>query len=165
MTELNFIICDFGNPEHCAAVVNLIEAYMLDPMGDAPALTPRQQLRLLHGLESHPSSYVLLAEADGYYAGMATCFVNFSTFSAQPYTNIHDLIVLPAFRQLGVGRALLAKVEEIALSKKHCKITLEVRDDNAAAQSLYRSSGFAETNPEMLFLSKRIGEDFFCQTV
>lgn len=156
MIKLCFTECDFGNPDHCAAVVNLIGTYMSDPMGGAEPLTPRQQLRLLHGLESHPSSYVVLAMADDYYVGMATCFINFSTFSVQPYTNIHDLIVLPDFRNLGIGRALLAQVEEIALSKNHCKLTLEVRDDNSTAQALYRSIGFAETEPEMLFLSKRL---------
>ena len=55
---------------------------------------------------------------------------------------ISDLVVLPAYRGLGVGRALLERAEEYARSLGVTKIQLEVLANNTNALKLYTSDGF-----------------------
>ncbi len=154
--EIYFEICDYTNPAHLTAVVELLQGYMADPMGGHAPHTKMEQLRLVDGLANHPASFVLLASVDGRAVGLATCFELFSTFQVKPFVNIHDLFVEPEYRGKGVGRAILERVAEIATEKRCCKVTLEVRDDNASAQGLYRSVGFGECEPDMLFWSRKL---------
>jgi len=76
---------------------------MTDPMGDSVPLNKRNQLRLVDGLANHPSSFVLFIIYDQKIAGLATCFVNFSTFKVKPYINLHDLIIYDKYRGKGLG--------------------------------------------------------------
>jgi len=152
---IKIVKCDFNKAEHCQAEINLMKQYMLDKMGDADPLTDQQNRDLIAGLKSHPKVLVLLAEKDGEYIGLTNSFVNFGTFAAKPFLNIHDVIVNSKFRGLGVGRKLLEENMRIAKEELDCvKVTLEVRDDNKVAQSLYKSLGFADTQPVMHFWSK-----------
>jgi len=50
--------------------------------------------------------------------------------------------VAPAFQGRGVGKQLLAALEDRARQMGCCKITLEVLEGNAVAQGLYRKQGF-----------------------
>jgi ribosomal protein S18 acetylase RimI-like enzyme len=150
---IEFEFCDFENPEHLKALAELTNHYMVDPMGDTEPLTKIQQLRLVDGLANHPTAEVLFAITDSKAVGLATCFVNFSTFKVKPYLYIHDVIVLDEYRGKGIGKALMQKLIEISVERKYCKVTLEVREDNLKAQSLYKSLGFDECEPKMLFWS------------
>jgi GNAT superfamily N-acetyltransferase len=100
--------------------------------------------RLIPGLQRHPTTLILLAYVDGEAAGIATCFVGFSTFYARPLVNIHDLAILPAFRGHGVGRQLLEGVLDKAKKLGCCKVTLEVHEGNTRAKQIYEAAGFAE---------------------
>lgn len=146
-----FEICDFTNPAHLNALVDLLQEYMADPMGDHAPHTKLQQLRLVDGLANHEKSFVLFAIDNDRAVGVATCFELFSTFQVKPFINIHDFAVSPDYRRRGVGRAMMQEVVAIAKEKGCCKVTLEVRTDNPAAQALYREEGFSEANPDMLF--------------
>jgi ribosomal protein S18 acetylase RimI-like enzyme len=152
--NIDFIFCDFKNVKHCEAVAELINHYISDPMGGGKRLALRDQLHLLQGLADHPSSFVLLARNEGQIIGMATCFINFSTFKVKPYLNIHDIVVKKEFRGQGIGRKLLQKCTDISTERNYCKITLEVRDDNANAKHLYQSLGFKDSEPVMHFWTK-----------
>lgn len=156
MNTLSFEFCDFENPIHLAALADLTNQYMIDPMGDVPPLSKFQQLRLVDGLANHPSSLVLFVLYDGVIAGLTTCFINFSTFKVKSYLYIHDIIVNPAYRGKGLGKAMMEKLEEVSEERDYCKITLEVREDNTVAQSLYRSLGYDECNPKMFFWTKKL---------
>jgi len=148
---IEFEFCDFENPEHLKALAELTNQYIADPMGDAEPLNKLQQLRLVDGLANHPTAEVLFAILDCKVIGLATCFVNFSTFKVKPYLYIHDIVVLSEFRGKGIGKALMQKLIEISEERKYCKITLEVREDNVVAQQLYKSLGFEECEPKMLY--------------
>ena len=151
MLEITFECCDFSNPDHLTALVELLNHYMEDPMGDAEPLNKIKQLRLVDGLANHPSAEVWFAVIDSKAVGMATCFVNFSTFKVKPYLYIHDIVVLNEFRGKGIGRALLQELIKSSTERDFCKVTLEVRDDNHLAQHLYKSLGFKDTEPPMYF--------------
>ena len=153
---IEFEFCDFENPMHLNALVELLNMYMADPMGDSPQLNKLQQLRLVDGLANHPSSFVLLEILDGVVVGLATCFINFSTFMVKPYLNIHDFFIHPDYRSKGLANSLLQELISISNERKYGKITLEVREDNHVAQGLYKSLGFEDCKPKMLFWTKML---------
>lgn len=153
---VTFEFCDFTNPSHLEELARLINHYMADPMGDATPLSKLQQLRLVDGLANHPSSFVLFVFYNGQCAGLSTCFINFSTFKVKPYINIHDIVIDREFRGKGLGRRLMQEIIDIANERGYCKVTLEVREDNVAAQLLYRSLGFEECDPKMFFWTKTL---------
>lgn len=158
-SNLCFEFCDFENPDHLKALAILINHYMADPMGDCEPLNKLQQLRLVDGLAQHPTAEVLFAIVENLVVGLATCFVNFSTFQVKPYLYIHDIVVLQTYRGQGVGKAMMQKLIDVALERKYCKITLEVRNDNTVAQDLYKSLGFDECLPNMLFWTLPLGKN------
>ena len=57
---------------------------------------------------------------------------------------IQRIAVLPAFRQKGLGRELLAALEKTAKERGARAVTLEVRESNFSARRLYVSAGFME---------------------
>ena len=103
----------------------------------------------------------MLAFVGGEPAGLVNCFEGFSTFACRPLVNVHDVVVMNPFRGLGLSQKMLQKVEEIARQRGCCKITLEVLEGNAVAQSAYRKFGFDDSmfDPaygRMLFWSKSL---------
>jgi GNAT superfamily N-acetyltransferase len=144
---LSIRAADLAAPTDAAAVVDLVNAYALDPLGGGAPLAADVRARLVPGLRAHPTAFVLLAFADERPVGLAVCFVGFSTFQGRPLVNVHDLAVLPAARGRGIGRALLVAVEEQARARGCGKLTLEVLDVNARARALYASVGFADHPP------------------
>ena len=117
-------------------------AYALEPTGNGGPLPGEVLDRLVAGLRAHPTTIVFLGFAAGEPVGIATCFLGFSTFYAQPLLNIHDVAVLPTHRGGGVGRALLEAVEHKAQALGCCKVTLEVQENNWRARQVYERAGF-----------------------
>ena len=149
-----FEFCDFTNLHHRSSLVYLINQYITDPMGGLIPLGKTMSEDLVNGLAEHPSSFVLLAQFEDQCIGLATCFINFSTFKAKPFLNIHDVVILKEYRGKGIGRMLIEKCIAISRERGYCKITLEVRDDNEVAQNLYRSLDFKDSEPVMHFWTK-----------
>jgi ribosomal protein S18 acetylase RimI-like enzyme len=145
--KLEITATNLGNPADTAAVVDVLDTYARDPMGGGKALTGEVCARLVPDLRARVLSgdaIVLVARRAGQPLGVAICFTSYSTFSARPVLNIHDLAVVPEARGQGVGRALLSAVESAALSRRCGKVTLEVREHNARARRLYEHIGFAD---------------------
>ncbi len=154
--KISFNFCDFLNQYHCNKLIELIDLYMKDPMGNAKPLNQDQQKALIEGLKCHTFSFILFIAVNGDIVGLTTCFINFSTFKARYYINIHDIIIKDEYRGKGLGRKLLEKCIEISQERGYCKITLEVRDDNHNAKYLYQSLGFKESEPIMHFWTKTL---------
>jgi ribosomal protein S18 acetylase RimI-like enzyme len=148
--------CNFQQPEHVTSLIDLLNHYMEDPMGDHPVLTPEEQLRLVDGLSKHPGAFVLFLCQEGQRVGMVTCFELFSTFNVKPYLYVHDVVIHADFRGKGLGRIMMEQVILYANERDWCKVTLEVREDNPVAQQLYSSLGFEACSPNMLFWTKRL---------
>lgn len=152
--KMTFLTCDFSLARHQKAFIQLVNAYMQDPMGDAQPLTDGQKQQLISDLAKHPTVLAIFVLFEGEYAGLAVAFTNYSTFRAAPYLNVHDLIIDPKYRNKKLGRALIQYLIELAKDRKYCKVNLEVRHDNHIAQGLYNSLGFAECQPPMRFWEK-----------
>ena len=145
---------DLTRPDHAEIFLHLLSAYMQDPKGQMnPDATPPDP-STAENLSRYGHAEVFFAKLGDAHVGMAVCFVGFSTFRNRPLLNIHDLIVLPAYRRNGAARAMLAHIEAFAREHGACKLTLEVREDNEAADRLYTAFGFAEEPVPMHFKTK-----------
>jgi ribosomal protein S18 acetylase RimI-like enzyme len=149
---------DLTDAADAEAVVRLVDEYARLPIAQGAPLAPGVLRNLVPGLRKHPVTLVLLAWIDGRAVGVAVCFWGFSTFSARPLINIHDLAVTADCRGQGVGQRLLEAVEQKARASGCGKVTLEVNADNSAAQRLYRRLGYGdgEGRPATFFLSKKL---------
>lgn len=141
------------------AVLEMMNAYAMDQMGDGKPLSDEVRRTLIPGLQQFPTTLIFLAFVGDEPVGIALCFRGFSTFAARPLINISDFHVLPAYRGQGIGRLLLAAVERKARAEGCCRITLEVQEHNARARHVYAAAGFAqavhvEAAGGALFLSK-----------
>lgn len=158
MGALTVVEADLANPRHQGAVVDLVNAYARDPMGQGRDLAEDVRRDLIAGLRRHPAALILLAFDGDLPVGIAVCFIGFSTFAARPLINIHDLAVVPEYRGQGVGRALLEHVEARGRAMGCARLTLEVNADNLPAQALYTKFGFGDGTPD-----GRIGRVWFLQ--
>ena len=141
--NIEVIKADYFNQKHAQEIPMLLNAYALDPMGGGKKLDDSVKINLVKELSKIPHAFSIIAYVNGEPAGLTNCFEAFSTFLCKPLINIHDIIVLDEYRGYGLSQKMLAKVEEIARTKKCCKITLEVLSNNKAAQSAYRKFGFS----------------------
>src|ERR1700747_2411799 len=95
------------------AFIRALAAYEREP--DAVTATEAGLLR--DGFGPNPFYFCLIAESDGVPAGFAFYFFNYSTWLGRPGLYLEDLFVLPEFRGLGIGKALLKRVAAIAVEK------------------------------------------------
>lgn len=70
---------------------------------------------------------------------------------------ILTLAVRPSARRRGLGARLLAEGVGLAGARGADRVFLEVADDNAAAQALYRRAGFAETGRRPRYYARADG--------
>jgi len=108
--SVQILQADLDRPEHQQAVLELVNNYAMDPMGNGKPLPERVKNELIPGLRKHPATLIFLAYQKSRAVGIAVCFYGFSTFAAKPLINIHDLAVLPDCRGQGIGRILLEAV-------------------------------------------------------
>jgi len=159
--NVQIIVADYLDAKQACEISALLNAYAQDPMGGGKALDPNVVENLAANLATVPNALSILCYVDDAPAGLANCFVGYSTFKCKPLINVHDIYVAPAFRGHGLSHRLLAKVEEIAVERDCCKITLEVLEGNEPAKRSYLKFGFAgyELDPQMgkaLFWEKGI---------
>jgi ribosomal protein S18 acetylase RimI-like enzyme len=133
---------DLDDPIQAAGLVHCIDAYAAEDMGGGHALGEDVKRELVPGLKLQPQRLVLLARSGADVVGAVVCFMGYSTFSARPRLNVHDLCVLAEHRGHGLGRRLMDAVLERARAAGCSAVSLEVRADNAIARRLYESLGF-----------------------
>ena len=144
---------------HAQVIVQLLDAYAQDPAGDGTPLSAFVKANLIDELAKRPQAFSVLAFDSDAPVGLVNCIEGFSTFACKPLVNVHDVVVLGSHRGQRVGEKMLALVEQIALQRGACKLTLEVLSGNPSATKLYERIGFASyrLDPAMgsaLFLQK-----------
>jgi len=129
---------------------------MNDPMGNNRPMPKELGPQIISGLKQHSGFLGFFVMAIEQFAGLANCNINFSTFQAQPLINIHDFIVAPECRNIGVGHFLLRGIINYATQNGYCRVNLEVREDNLTAKSLYKKMGFTDCVPRMMFWERKL---------
>ncbi|MGD8340541.1 MAG: GNAT family N-acetyltransferase [Gammaproteobacteria bacterium] len=152
--DISVIESDLDDDAEGHALVKLLDSYAVEPNGQSAPIDAAITNEIVPGLKRHPTKLVLLAVVDEVFAGAAVCFWVFSTFTAKPVLNIHDLVVLPEYRGQGIGTALLDEAESRARAAGASRMTLEVRDSNRHAKRLYERYGFGPWSDPTLFVTK-----------
>jgi ribosomal protein S18 acetylase RimI-like enzyme len=158
---MKIIRADLTNSHHVTALVTLLNAYALDPMGGGEGLSDFTKENLASEILKRSDTTVILAFDDDKPAGLINCIEGFSTFASKSLMNIHDVFVAPGYRGTGVVTQLLQAAENLAIEKKCCKVTLKVLEGNKPAQIAYSRFGFAgyELDPSMgkaMFWEKKL---------
>ena len=81
--------------------------------------------------------------------GKISGYIGINTVLDEGY--ITNIAVFPEYRKMGIGTALLAHTEEFAKNIGLSFITLEVRESNTAAISLYEKHGFKKQGQRKKF--------------
>jgi GNAT superfamily N-acetyltransferase len=108
-------------------------------LSDKVTATEVQIRKTLFG--THPVAEVLLAATGGETVGFAVFFTNYSTFLAKPGLYLEDLFVKPHARGKGIGKALLARLAELAVQRDCGRVEWSVLDWNEPSIRFYESLG------------------------
>ncbi len=84
----------------------------------------------------------ILAEVEGRVVGFAAVHVVPSIFYPTPRAEVTEMFVEEAYRRRGIGRALMAHAERLALEQGAADLLVLTDFYNHAAQGLYRAMGF-----------------------
>jgi GNAT superfamily N-acetyltransferase len=141
--SLRIVAVDLENPLISTVWLELLDDYARDPMGGGEGLSDYAKAHLVERLRVQPGFYGALAFLGKKPVGLINCFTGFSTFSARPLLNIHDIVVLADVRGQGIGQALLEWADGCARQLACCKLTLEVLSNNHRAMASYVRAGFA----------------------
>ncbi len=115
----------FMEDEHIDQVVNIEQTCFSHPW---------TKDGIIEALDNRTKFYVF--EKDSEVFG----YVGITTILDEGY--ITNVAVLPEYRQLGVGTALMKKLDDLARLEKLSFISLEVRTSNQKAISLYEKFGY-----------------------
>jgi len=123
-----------------AVILDLIRQLAeYERLADKVSATEAQLRKTLFG--ARPAAEVLLAVLDGETVGFAVFFTNYSTFLAKPGLYLEDLFVKPDARGLGIGKALLARLAELAVERDCGRVEWSVLDWNEPSIRFYESLG------------------------
>ena len=140
--KLTIDAVDLRQSAHRDALIKLLDAYAQDPMGGGEPLATEVKARLCDDMAERPTVASFIAWLDQAPVGLVNCVEGFSTFKSQPLMNIHDLVVLPGHRGMGIGQALMQAAQTHAQARGCCKLTLEVLTGNERALRSYEQFGF-----------------------
>jgi len=135
------------------ALLALVRALQAHELALFDRMIPPEQIdaTYLDHLRADCAAYdgvVLVAVEDerviGYASLMRKAFDESYDETPYTYAYIGDLVVSPAARGAGVGRALIEACEAEARSSGARWLRISVLAQNAGAHALYRSAGFAD---------------------
>lgn len=129
-----------AEPRDVPAIVGLItELAEFERLTHLLQITPEKLMPQLFG--ARPAAECLVAEVQGQVVAFALFFTNFSTFLCQPGLYLEDLYVQPAWRRLGLGKALLRRLGRLAVERGCGRFEWSVLDWNANAIGFYQRMG------------------------
>jgi GNAT superfamily N-acetyltransferase len=139
-----------AEPRDVPELLRLIsELAVYEKLADQAVGTPPMLHEALFG--PRPSAEALLVERSGRAVAFALFFTTFSTFLCRPGLYLEDIFVEPASRRLGIGKALLARLANIAAERGCGRFEWRVLDWNAPSIRFYESLG-AQLMPEWVLV-------------
>lgn len=129
-----------ATPDDVGLILSLIhELAVYEKLGDQAVATPEDLTANLFG--ARPFAEVLIGELDSEPQGFALFFSSFSTFLGKPGIYLEDLYVREAARSSGLGKALLARLAQLAVERGCGRLEWAVLDWNEPALGFYRRLG------------------------
>ena len=136
----------FGEKKDVSLIAELIRGLArYERLENEVTMTEERLAATLFGERAYAET--LIAEDADRPVGFALFFHNYSTFLGQPGIYLEDLFVLPDTRGLGVGRALLERLAQIAVERDCGRLEWAVLDWNVDAIGFYERLG-AKPNSE-----------------
>ncbi|MFJ6416301.1 GNAT family N-acetyltransferase [Paeniglutamicibacter sp. NPDC091659] len=126
--------------EDVESLAPLFDAYR--QFYDCPPDIPLARAYLSERIGLGESTVFIASTGGGDLVGFTQLYPTFCSVEASPIFVLYDLYVSPASRQLGVGRALLAKAEEFGRANGASRLDLSTAKTNVKAQSVYESLGW-----------------------
>ncbi len=147
----NARILDYHHADDADLMRALMNEYANDPMGGAAPLSSDILAQLPGAMAAVPGAFSVLGFVNDEAAGLINCLASFSTFKCKPIINIHDVVVTDKARGSGLCAIMLALVEQQAIDRGCCKLTLEVLEGNQPARRAYDKFGFQSyaLNPQL----------------
>lgn len=132
-----------ARPEDLDALVDLLRMlFCIEADFDFDAARQRQGLAMLL---AHEAAVLLVAEAAGQVIGMCSGQLTISTAEGGFALLVEDVVVAQAWQGRGVGRELLAALEQWAASRKIGRLQLLADRNNTPALEFYRKLGWQPT--------------------
>jgi len=110
-----------------------------EKMADQCRVTESGLLAALFG--PRPCAEAIIGEVNGKPEGFALFFTNFSTFVCKPGIYLEDLFVRPRARGVGLGKALLSRLAQLAIERGCGRLEWSVLDWNTPAIDFYKKFG------------------------
>jgi len=132
-----------ARPDDLEALVDLLRMlFAIEADFDFDAARQRQGLAMLL---AHETAVILVAEAAGQVIGMCSGQLTISTAEGGFALLVEDVVVAGPWQGKGVGRQLLAALEQWAGSRKIARLQLLADRNNGAALEFYRKLGWQPT--------------------
>ena len=90
---------------------------------------------------ARPFAEVVVGRLGSEPVGFALFFHNYSTFLGKPGMYLEDLYIQPAFRSMGIGKALLVRLAALAVERGYGRFEWCVLDWNEPAIRFYDRMG------------------------
>jgi len=135
MTFDNDLNLRFAEPADCTVLFELIQALAeYEKLSHAVTGNAESLKEHLFG-----TKYIeaILAEYPGQAAGFALFFHNYSTFLTKSGIYLEDIFVLPEYRGLGIGKALIKYLANLAVDRGCGRLEWSVLDWNQTAIDFY----------------------------
>lgn len=94
-----------------------------------------------HLFDEKPFVEAIVAVVDHKPIGFALFLHNYSTFLTKPGIYLEDLFVLPKYRGLGIGKAILTQLAQTAIERDCGRLEWCVLDWNESAIGFYQRMG------------------------
>ena len=132
-----------ARPDDLDPLVDLLRMlFAIEADFDFDAARQRQGLAMLL---AHETAVILVAEAAGRVIGMCTGQLTISTAEGGFALLVEDVVVAGPWQGKGVGRELLAALEQWATARKIARLQLLADRNNGAALEFYRKLGWQPT--------------------
>lgn len=103
----------------------------------------KRGLRLI--IENPNSGQLFVAKTNNNIIGMVNLLFTISTAIGQKVAILEDMVVLPDFRNTGIGGKLIEHAKQFAKNEGFGRITLLTDYDNKKAHSFYKKKGFEKS--------------------
>jgi len=101
-------------------------------------------------LDSKEHAIIVACLADGTVVGWVHAFLAFRVESDQ-FAEIGGFIVTEKFRRQGIGKCLLAAVEEWVIQSGIAKLRVRCRSDRVDTHTFYKQLGFSKLKQQNVF--------------